>query len=156
MTTKQLCRKVSKTLIGDSPRIRKNKDKFFYLIGDESITIPRKPDFSSESEVKIFEIFKEKDFGNLHPFLSSFIHELGHYATMSFFTEDEIVEYSVKTELLKSLIKTNLLSEVDANVFYHDLEIEDAANEWARDAYNFHKEELTKLNEHFKKKWRNV
>lgn len=155
MKALKLCQRVSKMLIGEVLEIKVD-DLFSYLKDDECILIPKKIDFSDEMERTFVDMCNDIGLGALNPYLASFIHELGHHATLPFVDDDEFNKYQAQVQLLETLMQTDLLSVKDTNEFYHLLEVENLANEWALDAFQIHKEKLLEVNKQFNKiyKWR--
>lgn len=153
MKALKLCRIVSKILTGAECEIQVN-ELFSYQIEDDCILIPKKVDFSEKMEQAFIKMCRDIGLGELNPYLASFIHELGHQATVPFFSEAEMTEYLAQVQLLESLLQTDLLNESDTNEFYHTLEVESAANEWARDAFIAHRHSLLKINKKFNRIYR--
>ena len=76
-----------------------------------------------------------------HPFVFSLLHEVGHYMTLHYFTEEE--KEKDKAAKVQNRGKTG----IDAHYDYWELPTEFAANMWAINWLNTHYEELCDLHE---------
>lgn len=150
MRIKRLCNRARKIITKDRIKILV-KDSFCFCYSINLIVVPQEYDHFKPTNCIFADLCARLGLGELNPYLSSLLHELGHYFTHPFHTEEDIRDYECGNDIINMFIDGELASLETISDMYYQLDIEKSANDIAVELFNENREALLKINKKFNK-----